>query len=145
LDWELREELNNLQQGMIFGDWLVHQLWLPSEGKQRTELDVVLFHGIQLTATDTIDAWSSTWTKRGHDDISWPQEWLLFDLGEAVCSFSVSYKAHVVTSPHDHISEIAHNLFQMLINRGYKVTSLSLSEWHAWANVVVSLTNMSSN
>jgi hypothetical protein len=115
----------------------VHQLWPPSGGKQSTELDVVLFHGLQLTANDTIDAWSSTWTQRGHDDVCWAQEWLPFDLGEAVRIFSVSYNAHVVTSPHDHVSEIAHNLFQNLMNQRYKVTSLSLSKWHAWANAVV--------
>jgi len=118
-------------------DWPVHRLWPPSGGKQGTELDVVLFHGLQLTANDSSDAWSSTWTQRGHDDVCWPQEWLPFDLGEAVRIFSMSYNAHVVTSPHDHVSEIAHNLFQNLMNRRYKVTSLSLSKWHAWANVVV--------
>ncbi len=115
-------------------DWPVHQLWPPSGGKQRTELDVVLFHGLQLTANDTSDAWSSTWTQH-----------VPFDLGEAVRIFSVSYNAHVVTSPHDHVSEVAHNLFQTLMSPRYKNTSLSLSEWHAWANVVVSLTNISSN
>ncbi|CAM6027687.1 unnamed protein product [Sphagnum balticum] len=103
-------------------DWPVHQLWPPSGAKQRTELDVVLFHGLQLTANDTSDAWSSTWTQRGHDDVCWPQEWLPFDLGEAVRIFSISYNAHVVTSPHDHVSEIAHNLFQNLMNDRY--------EWH---------------
>jgi hypothetical protein len=105
-------------------DWPVHQLWPPSGGKQSTELDVVLFHGLQLTANDTSDAWSSTWTQRGDDDVCWPQEWLPFDLGEAVRIFSVSYNAHVVTSPHDHVSEIADNLFQTLINPRYTVTSL---------------------
>ncbi|CAK9256974.1 unnamed protein product, partial [Sphagnum jensenii] len=103
-------------------DWPVHQLWPPSEGKRRTELDVVFFHGLQLTASDSSDAWSSTWTQRGHDDVCWPREWLPFDLREAVRIFSVSYNAHVVTSPHDHVSEIAHNLFQTLINPRY--------EWH---------------
>ncbi len=93
-------------------DWPVHQLWPPSGGKQRTELDVVLFHGLQLTPNDTSDAWSSTWTQRGHDDVCWPQEWLRVDLGEAVCIFSVSYNTHVVTSPHDHVSEIAHKPIQ---------------------------------
>jgi len=105
-------------------DWPVHQLWSPSEGKRRTELDVVFFHGLQLTASDSCDAWSSTWTQRGHDDVCWPREWLPFDLREAVRIFSVSYNAHVVTSPHDHVSEIAHNLFQTLINPRYEVTSL---------------------
>ncbi len=126
-------------------DWPVHQLWPPSEGKERTELDVVLFHGLQLTANDTSVAWSSAWTQRGHDDVCWPQEWLPYDLGEAVCIFSISYNAHVVTSPHDHISEIADNLFRTLMSPRYKNTSLSLSNCHAWAIVVVSLTNISSN
>jgi hypothetical protein len=126
-------------------DWPVHQLWPPSEGEQRTELDVVLFHGLQLTANHTSDAWSSTWTQRGHDDVCWPQEWLPYDFGEAVRIFSVSYNAHVVTSPHDHLSEIADNLFQTLMSPRYKNSTLSLSKLHAWANVVVSLTNISSN
>ncbi len=104
----------------------MHQLWPPSGGKQRTELDVVLFHGLQLTANDSSDAWSSTWTQRGHANVCWPQEWLPVDLGEAgeaVRIFSVSYNAHVVTSPHDDISYIAHNLFQTLMNPRYKATS----------------------
>jgi len=127
-------------------DWPVHQLWLPSRGKQSTELDVLLFHGLQLTANDTSDAWSSTWTQRGHADVCWPQEWLPFDLGEeAVRIFSVSYNSHVVTSPHDHVSEIAHNLFQTLMSSRYEVSSLALLKWCAWANVVVLLTNFSSN
>jgi len=126
-------------------DWPVHQLWPHSGGKQSTELDVVLFHGLQFTANDSSDAWRSTWTPRGHDNVCWPQKWLPFDLGEAVRILSLSYNAHVVTSPHDHVSEIAHNLFQTLMSPRYKVTSLSLSKWHAWADVVVSLTNMSSN
>jgi hypothetical protein len=83
-------------------------------------LDVVLFHGLQLTAKDSSDAWSSTWTQRGHDDVCWPKKWLPFDLGEAVRIFSVSYNAHVVNSPYDHVSEIADNLFQTLINPRYK-------------------------
>jgi hypothetical protein len=37
-------------------------------------------------------------------------------LGEAVRIFSVSYNAHVETSPHGHVSEIADNLFQTLFN-----------------------------
>jgi hypothetical protein len=53
--------------------------------------------------------------------------------------FSVSYNAHVLNSPHDHVSEIAHNLFQNLMGPRYKVTSLSLSKWHSWANVVVQI------
>jgi hypothetical protein len=100
-------------------DWPVHQLWPPSGGKQNTELDVVLFHGLQLTADDSSDAWSSTWTQRGHDAVCWAREWLPYDLGEAVRIFSVSYNAHVVTSPHGHVSEIAHNLFQNLMDRRY--------------------------
>jgi len=126
-------------------DWPVHQLCLPSEGNQRTEVDVVLFHGLQLTATETSNAWSSTWTKRDDDGVCWPREWLPFDFGEAVRIFSLSYNAHVVTSPHDHVSEIAHNLFQLLTSPRYKNTSLSLSNCDAWAIVVVSLTNISSN
>jgi hypothetical protein len=39
---------------------------------------------------------------------------------EAVRIFSLSYNAHVVTSPHGHVSEIADNLFQTLINPRYK-------------------------
>ncbi|CAK9876702.1 unnamed protein product [Sphagnum jensenii] len=109
--------------GHILTDWPVRQLWPPSGGNQNTELDVVLFHGLQVTANDSSDAWSSTWTQRGHADVCWPQGWLPFDLGEeAVRIFSVSYNAHVVTSPHDHVSEIAHNLFQTLMNSRY--------EWH---------------
>ncbi len=123
-------------------DGPVHQLWPPSGGKQRTELDVVLFHGLKLTANDSSDAWSSTWTQRGHDDVCWPQEWLPFDLGEAVRISSVSYNAR---NPLNHVSQIAQNLFQTLMNPRYKATSLSLSKWHAWAYVVVSLTNISSN
>jgi hypothetical protein len=94
----------------------VHQLWPPPECNRRAELDVVLFHGLQSTANDTSDAWSSTWTQRGHDDVCWPQKWLPLDLGESVRIFSVSYDAHVVTSPHSHVSEIADNLFQTLFN-----------------------------
>jgi hypothetical protein len=105
-------------------DWPVHQLWSSSGGEQRTELDVVLFHGLQLTPNDTSDAWSSTWTQQGHDNVCWPREWLPFDLGEAVHISSVSYNAHVVTSPHDHVSDIAHNLFQNHMYPRYKVTSL---------------------
>ncbi|CAM6015494.1 unnamed protein product, partial [Sphagnum balticum] len=103
-------------------DWPVHQLWPLSEGKQRTELDVLLFHGLQLTANYAGDAWSSTWTQRGYNDICWPKEWLPFDLGQAVRVFSVTYNAHVVHSPYHHVSDIAHNLFQNLTNRRY--------EWH---------------
>jgi hypothetical protein len=98
----------------------VHQLWPPPEDKRRTELDVVLFHGLQLTANDTSDAWCSTWTQRGHDDVCWPQKWLPFDLGEAVRILSVSYNAHVVTSPNGNVSEIADSLFETLINSRYE-------------------------
>ncbi len=96
-------------------DWPVHQLWPPPEGEQRTELDVLLFHGLQFGADCTDDAWSSTWTQRGNNDVCWPEEWLPFDLGEAVRVFSISYNAHVETSPHDHVSEIAHNLLENLM------------------------------
>ncbi|KAH9550487.1 hypothetical protein CY35_10G074800 [Sphagnum magellanicum] len=102
-------------------DWPLHQLWPPSGGKQRTELDVVLFHGLQLTANDSSDAWSSTWTQRGHDDVRWPQEWLPFDLAEAVRIFSISYNAHNLFPLH-HVSQITQNLFQTLMNPRY--------EWH---------------
>ncbi len=98
----------------------MHQLWPPPERKQRTELDVVLFHGFQLAADCTDDAWSSTWTQRGNNDVCWPEEWLPFDLGEAVRVFSVSYNAHVATSPHDHVSEIAHNLLENLMDSRYE-------------------------
>ncbi len=120
--------LRNVLNGAFWwqSDWPVHQLWPPSGGEQRTELDVVFFHGLQFTANDTNDAWSSTWTQRGHDGVCWPQEWLPFDLEGAVRVFSVSYNTHVATSPHDHVSEIAHNLFQTLMNPRYEVTSLSL-------------------
>lgn len=74
------------------------------------------FHGLQSLANDTSDAWSSTWTQRGHDDVCWPEKWLPLDLGDAVRIFSVSYNAHVVSSPHGHVSEIADNLFQTLFN-----------------------------
>jgi len=49
--------------------WPVHQLWPPREDKRSTEMDVVLFHGLQLTANDNGDAWRGTWTQRGHDDV----------------------------------------------------------------------------
>ncbi len=123
----------------------MHLLWSPSGGKQRTELDVLLFHGLQLTANDTTDAWSSTWTQRDNDDVCWPQEWLPFDLGEAVGIFAVSYNAHVVDSPYGDVSEIAHNLIQTLTSSRYENSSHALSKSHAWAILVVSLTNISSN
>jgi len=105
-------------------DWPVHQLWPPSGGKQRTELDVVFFHGFPLTANDTWDAWSSTWTQRGHGDVCWPRDWLPFDLGESVRIFSVSYNADLVTSPHDHVFGIAHNVLQNLMNPRYNSSLL---------------------
>jgi hypothetical protein len=97
----------------------VHQLWSPPEGIHTTELDVVFFHGIQFTGNDTCDAWISTWTQRGHDDVCWAREWLPFDLGKAVRIFSVSYNAHVETSPHGDVTEIAQNLVQSLIYSRY--------------------------
>jgi hypothetical protein len=102
-------------------DWPVHQLWPLSEGNQTTKFDVFFFHGLQLTENDAVDAWRSTWTQRGNDDICWPKEWLPFDLGEPARIFSISYNAHVVTSPYDDVSEIAHNLFQNLMDRRYEV------------------------
>jgi hypothetical protein len=104
-------------------DWPVHQLWPPSEGQKRTELDVVLFHGLQFTANDSCDAWYRTWSQRGCDDVCWPKQWLPYDLGEAVRIFSVSYNAHVVTSPHDHVSEIGDNIFQTLMNPRYQYST----------------------
>ncbi len=108
----------------------MHQLWPPPEGKQRTELDVLLFHGLELTPNDSTAAWSTTWTQRHNDHVCWPREWLPFDLGEAVRIFSVSYNVRV----YDNVSEIAHNLFHNLMDSRYKVTSISLSKWHARAN-----------
>ncbi|CAN5957231.1 unnamed protein product [Sphagnum jensenii] len=104
---------------MLSSDWPVHQLWPPPEVKKRTELDVVLFHGLQFTVNDISQAWSTTWTQRGRDDVCWPQEWLPFDLGEAVRIYSVSYNSHV-TSPHNDVSEIAHNLLQIFTDRRYE-------------------------
>jgi hypothetical protein len=94
----------------------VHQLWPSSGDNRRTDLDIVLFHGLQLTANDINHAWTSSWTQRGDDNVCWPQEWLPYDLGEAVRIFSVSYNVHVVTSPHNHVSEIADNLFQNFVD-----------------------------
>jgi hypothetical protein len=103
-------------------DWPVHELHRPSEGNQRTELHVVLFHGLQLTKTEISDAWSKTWTKRDHNDVCWPRDWLPIDFREPVRIFSISYNAHVVTSPHANVSQIAHNVFQTLRSPRY--------EWH---------------
>ncbi len=109
----------------------MHQLWPPFGDEGRTDLDiVVLFHGLQLTANDINHAWTSTWTQRDHDNVCWPQEWLPCDLEEAVRIFSVSYDVHVVTSPHDHVSEIADNLFQNFVDRRYRVTYHSFPKWH---------------
>lgn len=69
-------------------DWPVHQLWPPSGDGRRIDLNVVFFHGLQLTANDVNHAWTSTWTQRGHDNVCWPREWLPCDLGEAVRVFS---------------------------------------------------------
>ncbi len=44
----------------------MHQLW---EDKRSTEMDAVLFHGLQLTANDNGDAWRGTWIQQGHDDV----------------------------------------------------------------------------
>ncbi|CAK9867980.1 unnamed protein product [Sphagnum jensenii] len=83
-------------------------------------MDIVLFHGLQLTANDIHHAWTSTWTQRDDGNVCWPQKWLPYDLGEAVRIISVSYDAHVRTSPHNHVSEIADNLFQNFVDRRYK-------------------------
>jgi hypothetical protein len=120
----------------------VHELHPPSEGNQMTELDVLLFHGLQLTDTQISDAWRSTWTN--DDGVCWPRDWLPSDIRK-VRIFSVSYNAHVVTSPYDHVSEIAHNVSQTLTCPRYKITSLSLSNCDAWAIAVISLTNISSD
>jgi len=103
----------------------VHQLWPPFGDNRRTKLDVVLFHGLQLTSSDIDDAWTSTWTQRGDRNVCWPREWLAFDLGESVSIFSVSYNVHVETSPHDHVSDIADNLFQNFTDRRYEACSLT--------------------
>jgi len=120
----------------------VHQLWPPSGDKRRTDLDIVLFHGLQLTANDINHAWTSTWTQRGHDDVCWPREWLPCDMGEAVRIFSVSYDVHVVTSPHNHVSEIADNLFQNFVDRRYRVTYLSFPKWHVAGAFSQSIKNL---
>jgi hypothetical protein len=96
-------------------DGPLHQLWPPPEDNRNTKCDVLFFHGLQFTADYTVDAWRSTWTQRGNENVCWPEEWLPFDLGGALRIISISYNVHVVTSPHDHVSEIAHNLFQTLI------------------------------
>jgi hypothetical protein len=98
----------------------LHQLWPPSGDNRNTKCDVVFFHGLQLTADYIDDAWRNTWTQRGNEKVCWPEEWLPSDLGEDVRIFSFSYNAHVVTSPHDHVSEVAHNLFQTLMDRRYE-------------------------
>jgi hypothetical protein len=99
----------------------VHQLWPLSGVDQKTELDIVFFHGLQLTPDNVNDSWTTSWTQRGHDNVCWPREWLAFDLGQAVRIFSVSYNGHVESSPHDHVSEIADNLFQNFMDRRYEV------------------------
>jgi len=99
----------------------VHQLWPPPDGpRERTTLDVVFFHGLQLTENCTGDAWKSTWTQRGDDAVCWPKDWLPFDLADGVRIISVSYNAHILTSPYDHVSDIAHNLFQYLMDPRYE-------------------------
>jgi pimeloyl-ACP methyl ester carboxylesterase len=100
-----------------FSDLPEHQLWPPPEDKRWTRMDVIFFHGFQFPGDGSTDAWRSTWTQRGCDDVCWAKEWLPFDLGEDVRILSVSYNAHVITSPHHDVSEIAHNLFEALIRR----------------------------
>ncbi len=95
----------------------MHQLWPPPEDKRWTRMDVIFFHGFQFAGDGSTDAWRSTWTQRGCDDVCWAKKWLPFDLGEDVRILSVSYNAHVITSPHHDVSEIAHNLFETLIKR----------------------------
>jgi len=103
-------------------DGPVHLLWPLSGDKRRTELDVVLFHGLQFTANDSCDSWRKTWSQRGHEDVCWPERWLPDDLGKAVRIFSLSYDAHAGTSSHGDVSEIAHNLVQNLMDPRYQVT-----------------------
>jgi hypothetical protein len=80
-------------------------------------MDVIFFHGLQFAGDGSTDAWRSTWTQKGCADVCWAKEWLPFDLGKDVRILSVSYNAHVITSPHDDVSDIAHNLFEALIRR----------------------------
>ncbi|CAK9870248.1 unnamed protein product [Sphagnum jensenii] len=101
-------------------DWPVHQLWPLLGDTRRTDLDIVFFHGLQLTANDSRNAWFTTWTERDRDHVCWPQKWLPDDLGQAVRVFSVSYNTHVELCPHDHVSEIADNLFQIFVGSRYK-------------------------
>jgi hypothetical protein len=110
-------------------DWPVHQLWPPPcEPKKRTTLDVVFFHGLQFTVNCTGDAWKSTWTQRGDDGVCWPEDWLPSDLGDdGVRIISVSYNAHVLTSPYDHVSDIASYLFPSLMDRRYESPLLYLA------------------
>ncbi len=100
----------------------VHLLWPLSGDEPRTKLDVIFFHGLQFTENDICDSWRRTWSQRGHEDVCWPQVWLPNDLGGDVRIFAVSYNAHAVTSPHDDVSEIAHNLFQSLMNSRCQLT-----------------------
>jgi len=86
-------------------------------------MDVVLFCGLQVTANDNGDAWKVMpgGTQRGHDDVCWPEEWLPIDLGEVMRIFLVSYNAHVLeSSPLGHVSHVANNVYQTLINPRYK-------------------------
>jgi hypothetical protein len=89
-------------------------------------MDVVLFCGLQLTVNDNGDAWRGhawrgTGTQQGHDDVCWLEEWLPIDLGEVVPIFSISYNAHVLeSSPPGHVSHVANNVYQTLINPRYK-------------------------
>jgi hypothetical protein len=80
-------------------------------------MDVIFFHGLQFAVDGSTDAWRSTWTQKGCDDVCWAKEWLPFDLGENVRILSVAYDARVIASPHDCVSEIAHNVFETLIKR----------------------------
>ncbi len=95
----------------------MYQLWPPTEDKRLTRMNVIFFHGLQLAGDGSTDAWRSTWTQKGCDDVCWAKEWLPFDLGEDVRILSVAYHAHVIASPHDCVSEIAHNVFETLIKR----------------------------
>ncbi len=97
----------------------MHQLWPPPERNESTELDVLLFHGLQLTSDYTDCTWRSTWSQRGNENVCWPEEWLPLDLEKAVRVFSLSYNAHVEFSPYEHVSEIVHNLLQNLMHSRY--------------------------
>ncbi|KAH8932797.1 hypothetical protein BDL97_19G094100 [Sphagnum fallax] len=77
------------------------------------------------------------WTERDRDDVCWAREWLPDDLGQAVRVFSVSYNAHVVFSPHDHVSEIADNLFLNFVDCRYKWEHPIILIGHSFGGLVL--------